>query len=372
MTRKTEEAYTHALRYVHENLFTLQCGAIITDYECAMRKAIRNVVPDIKMLGCWFHFAQAIRRKVASLGDLFEIVRTTEKARDLYYKIICLALLPHGSIERTFNELALESLQLSKSFTPFIKYFQRQWIDRVGPKNFSVFLEETRTTCSAEGYNGKLGKNFRTHPNFLVFIESLQWEELYKSNAFEKHIGGTLQTQPKKKYRERAALIREESVKFTIPNKTNAQLFLNRMTNLRNNIFPQHFESFEDIVSFSDEAEEMLDYLNDATINGGAEKVNTGMTVKASQQNTTEVTPVASLQNVRTEKNLSENSTENKVITSRQKVRTKNLTSEKVEKENDMIEGPMTRSKKTQLAKEGIDAKERQSGPRTRSSQKRG
>lgn len=208
MTRKTQKAYEHALRYIHENVFSLQCEAIITDYEQAMRQAIRKVVPGVKQLGCWFHFAQAIRRKVASHAELFELTRTNAEARNIYYKIICLALLPHDKIEKAFNELALEALKLSKSFMPFIKYFQNQWLKRVTPKNFSVFLQETRTTCAAEGYNGKLGKKFQTHPNFFVFIESLQSEELAKSNALEQHINGARQTQPKILYRERAAQIR--------------------------------------------------------------------------------------------------------------------------------------------------------------------
>lgn len=259
MTRKTQKAYEHALGYVNENIFPLRCEAIITDYEAGMRQAIKKVVPDIKLLGCWFHYAQAIRRKVATLSELFELVRTDEKIRSIYYKIICLALLPFDKIERAFNELALEGLRLTKAFTPFVQYFRNQWLKRVGAKNFSVFLEETRTTCAAEGYNGKLGKKFQIHPNFFVFIESLQWEELTKSNALEQHINGARQTQPKKEYRERAAQIRNESIKFTIPNQTNAQLFLNRVSNTKNRMLPKQFEHFEDIVGYVDDTEEFLD-----------------------------------------------------------------------------------------------------------------
>lgn len=264
MTRKTQKAYEHALRYVHKNIFSLQCEAMITDYEIAMRQAVRQVVPGIKQLGCWFHFAQAIRRKVASLSELFEHVRTNEKIRNVYLKMICLALLPHDKIEKAFNELALEGLQLSKTFTPFVKYFQSQWLKRVGAKHFSVFLEETRTTCSAEGYNGKLGKKFQTHPNFFVFVESLQWEELSKSTALEQHINGSRQTQPKKEYRERAAQIRNESLKFTIPKQTDAQLFLNRIANTKNRMLPTEFERFEDIVAYVDDTEEILDNVSNS------------------------------------------------------------------------------------------------------------
>lgn len=262
MTRKTQRAYEHALKFVDENVFPLTCATIITDYECAMRQAIRKVVPGVKLLGCWFHFAQAIRRKVASLPELFQLVRTQEKCKTIYYKMICLALLPYDKIEKAFSELALEGLKLTETFTPFVRYFQSQWLKRVGAKNFSVFLEETRTTCGAEGYNGKLGKTFQTHPNFFVFIESLQWEELAKSNSLEQHINGARQTQPKKEYRDRADLIRSESIKFTIPQKTNAQLFLNRVANVRNHLLPEKYEKFEDIIRYEDETEEMLDLIN--------------------------------------------------------------------------------------------------------------
>lgn len=262
MTRKTQKAYEHALKYINENVFSLQCETIITDYESAMRQAIRNVVPGVKLLGCWFHYAQAIRRKFASISELFELIRTNENISTIYYKFICLALLPHDKIERAFNELALEALQMSETFTPFIRYFQNQWLKRVGPKKISVFLEETRTTCAAEGYNGKLGKTFQKHPNFFVFVESLQWEELAKSNALEQHINGAKQTQPKKEYRERSAQIREESIKFEIPNKTNSQLFLNRIVNIRNRMLPKEFENFQNIIRYEDEDEEFLDDMN--------------------------------------------------------------------------------------------------------------
>lgn len=262
MTRKTQVAYEHALNYVDKHVFPLSCEAIITDYECAMRQAIRKILPNVKLLGCWFHYAQAIRRKVASLPELFHLVRTQQKFRMIYLKFICLALLPHEKIEKIFHELALEGLKLSEAFTPFVKYFRNQWLNRVGPKNFSVFLEETRTTCAAEGYNGKLGKTFETHPNFFVFVESLQWEELAKSNSLEQHINGARQTQPKKEYRERSDLIRSESMKFNVPNKTNAQLFLNRVANSRNRMLPEDFEKFENIVKYKDEVEEILDFMN--------------------------------------------------------------------------------------------------------------
>lgn len=92
-----------------------------------------------------------------------------------------------------------------------------------------------------------------------MFVESLQWEELSKSNALEQHVNGARQTQPKKAYKQRSAQIREESIKFGIPKQTNAKLFLNRVANTANYMLPENMQKFEDIVAYTYETEEILD-----------------------------------------------------------------------------------------------------------------
>lgn len=360
MTRKTQKAYEHALRYIHENILTLHCEAIITDYEQAMRQAIKTVVPGIKQLGCWFHYAQCIRRKVASHAELFKQIRTNEIARNMYYKMICLALLPHGKIAKAFNELALEALQVSKTFTPFIKYFQDQWLKRVGPMNFSVFLEETRTTCAAEGYNGKLGKKFQTHPNFFVFIEYLQVEELAKSNAFEQHIHGSRQVQPKKMYRERSAQIRNESLKFNIPNQTNAKLFLNRIANTKNKILPKEFETFEDIVNYNNENEELLDDMcnpthADKTTHSIANKISKKQsplrkTVRSRKQQPDK--PIESSHSACIHNPSSETSS-NRKLNRKATVAPKNVTNETADQEKETTSRMITRSRSKKINSNG-------------------
>lgn len=357
MTRKTQKAYEHALNYVNQHVFSLQCESIVTDYEAAMRQAIRKVVPGVQLLGCWFHYAQSIRRKVASLSELFELVRKNEQIRNIYYKIICLPLLPHQHIEKAFNELALEGLKLTKAFTPFVKYFQNQWLKRVGAENFSVFLQETRTTCAAEGYNGKLGKKFQIHPNFFTFIESLQWEEMTKSNALEQHISGARQTQPKREYRERATQIRNESMKFTVPNQTNAKLFLNRMANLKNRMLPQIFERFEDIVPYQDD-EEVLDCEIDLPKNSTATKENIPKNIATKSNQTEEKTLTISqatkLKNKKasnisknttaTKKKIPENQNQTQTTTTTENIATKSNKTE----ENKLTKSQTTKSKNTE------------------------
>lgn len=66
-------------------------------------------------------------------------------------------------IESSFLRQSSEALHFSTEFSEFVDYFHEEWIKRVKPINFSVFLCDTRTT--AEAFNGKSNKTFKTHGN---------------------------------------------------------------------------------------------------------------------------------------------------------------------------------------------------------------
>lgn len=141
MTNRTTEAYKSVFNYVHQNVLPLDSKAIITDFERALRNAIREVVPLTKMLGCWFHHCQALRRQVASISELFELIRDNKDARILYRKFQCLALLPASKIKISFDALAFEALSKFPQFEKFVRYYDNQWIKKEGPENYSVFLQ---------------------------------------------------------------------------------------------------------------------------------------------------------------------------------------------------------------------------------------
>lgn len=140
MSRKTTDAYKSVFSYIHKNILPLDAGGIITDFELALRIGLRHIVPKTPLYCCWFHHCQAVRRKVASLPDLFALIRNDKKAREIYRQIQCLALLPHKQIKPAFEQIAFEAIQLYPAFGEFLKYYDRQWIVREKPENYSVFL----------------------------------------------------------------------------------------------------------------------------------------------------------------------------------------------------------------------------------------
>lgn len=122
MTKKSEEAYRAVFEFVNENVMSLECKEFMSDYETALRNAFQSVVPNAKLTACFFHFCQACKRNAAKLPNLMKLVRTNPTAEALYYKLLCLPLLPANLIGPAFNMLKSEAFELDrKAFEPFFK-----------------------------------------------------------------------------------------------------------------------------------------------------------------------------------------------------------------------------------------------------------
>lgn len=236
MSRKTTNAYYSVLKYVHENLIPLVGSGIIIDFEKAERLAISRLNTGIVIYGCWFHFCQALRRKLASLGELFELVRMNDEAKTIFSQFQCLALLPADMIEDAFKKLSKKALKISLLFAQFIDYFDKEWIKIVKPKHFSVFMRGTRTTGSAESYNHLVNQRFKTHGNFFHFCETLQSEEVVIATQLENYVTGTIQRDKQPKYLKKRHKNIWKYSKMLKNGDIKPMLFLAIMANSKNHI----------------------------------------------------------------------------------------------------------------------------------------
>lgn len=114
----------------------------MTDFEMAMRNALRKLYPQSKLFTCWFHFTQAVKRHASQIQNFTVKIRTNKAAQQIYYKLMCLPLLPAGSIVSAFEELKLDSraveTEINSEFEKFIRYFERQWILKVNELNIII------------------------------------------------------------------------------------------------------------------------------------------------------------------------------------------------------------------------------------------
>jgi len=62
--------------------------SVTTDYEKALRNAFKIMYPKAQLIGCWFHFAQALRRKVKKITGLAKFLKSNVAAEKLYRKFV--------------------------------------------------------------------------------------------------------------------------------------------------------------------------------------------------------------------------------------------------------------------------------------------
>lgn len=140
MTRKTQDAYIHLFNYIETHVMQLEARSFMTDFERAMRGALREVHPTASFYTCWFHFTQAVKRHATQIGGLMGHVRNEAALAKVYYQLMCLPLLPAIEIEPTFHLVKQESIaEHGNVFKTFFRYFERQWLRAVCfNNNFSI------------------------------------------------------------------------------------------------------------------------------------------------------------------------------------------------------------------------------------------
>lgn len=130
----------YVYRWIHrtEKVCSLDCKSLTTNYELTMRNALATLFPHIRLFTCWFHYSQALKRKVKQIPHFDRFLRGNEAAEEIYYKLQCLPLLPSHHILDAFQQLKQDALAVDKKkFGPFLKYFERQWIQKV---HFFIYL----------------------------------------------------------------------------------------------------------------------------------------------------------------------------------------------------------------------------------------
>lgn len=72
MASKRVDAYTMLMETVRQDVLpqNVHTHSVMTDYEAAMRQAVRQVFRATLLKGCWFHYARAVYMKCELLTKL--------------------------------------------------------------------------------------------------------------------------------------------------------------------------------------------------------------------------------------------------------------------------------------------------------------
>lgn len=79
MTAKSTKLYKKIFSFLRDGLL-LNPALLMSDFEAAARKAALLVWPQLDLAGCYFHFAQALRRKARMFPLLAKQLRKGKTA----------------------------------------------------------------------------------------------------------------------------------------------------------------------------------------------------------------------------------------------------------------------------------------------------
>ena len=178
MSSRRKHDYKKVLKKVLRILPTTPSVEQVTvDFESAVWGAFRKVLPEVQLLGCAFHWNQALWRKVQELG--LQTAYMKDWATNGYIRrLMALPFLPHETIAPTFESLKQEAT--TEPLQQFVSYIEENWIRSTvwPPKCFSVFMQSIRTNNDIEGWHHSLNRRAagRCGLHFYMFVALLHKE----------------------------------------------------------------------------------------------------------------------------------------------------------------------------------------------------
>ena len=144
MSGKRSRDYKKVLKAAIKLLPSVSVQTVTVDFEAAMWQALCKVLPTVRIHGCFFHWTQAVWRKVQVLG--LQVAYSNDNATYQYIrKLLSLPYLPAEHIQPIFTKLQ------EKAATPPLQeltnYIQTTWLSNpLWPtRAWSAFGCHTRT-----------------------------------------------------------------------------------------------------------------------------------------------------------------------------------------------------------------------------------
>ena len=189
LPNKQQATYNRLFEILKEHQNNLAPQNVMVDFELAVLNAITTSFPDSSKKGCFFHFSQAIFKKIQSLG-LQVRYKDDEDFAHKVRMLAALAFVPEADVIDAFEAVS-EDFPLDAQAV--IDYFEDTYIGRLRPgghRRAPLFDMELwniynqtiddlpRTNNAVEGWHRSFQANVGAyHPNFWRFIDILKREQ---------------------------------------------------------------------------------------------------------------------------------------------------------------------------------------------------
>jgi hypothetical protein len=175
LNRKTAVLYKATFSHLRTHLCPgARPETIVTDFEMALMTAAEDVFAGTAIVGCWFHYCQAVVAKFKAQGLQSRIRKhQNTKERRWLLQLLVLPLLPAEQISAAVQQLK-PGVQGDDARRKIFAYMENFWLLRVGTHRFCVHNRKRRTNCDIESYHRGLLRMIKiVHPNLWLYLENL-------------------------------------------------------------------------------------------------------------------------------------------------------------------------------------------------------
>lgn len=191
MTRRRKRDYVTVFSHVLRLAGDLRVKRVVMDFEMAMWRSVKKVLPNVQRQGCAFHFVQAVFTHIK--GEGLQGAYTNDDGTYQYLqKLMNLCMIPAHHIPQLFTTLEQEATD--NKLQAVTQYMRRTWIDgdMWTPEDWSVYGLNIRTNNDVEGWHNRMNLLGRQNMSIYVLIPILQKESSFLNTQLRLVSNGKL------------------------------------------------------------------------------------------------------------------------------------------------------------------------------------
>ena len=149
----------------------------LTDYEKAIWKGIQAVYPNISVVGCSFHYTQAVYRKVQEKKLVIRYSQDDGTHRFIR-KLLALCYLPVEHIAPMLSLMRDSADPADANLLELMDYMESYWGENgtFPPLKWSVFRQDVKTNNDSEGFHNHLRVVANANELLYVLMKILRSE----------------------------------------------------------------------------------------------------------------------------------------------------------------------------------------------------
>ncbi|KAK1928669.1 hypothetical protein P3T76_015772 [Phytophthora citrophthora] len=183
-TSRTETTYSDILHLISRDTEKKMTPAeIVCDFEFGLISAVQQAFPNAEVVGCFFHFKQALHRrmKFEHITEKEILIAMTPGCLDILTVIDPQFIDPKGiawvKLEIKGRCATKGCAYSTRQWRNFWRYFHRIWLRKYSVSEWNVFgIANTivaRTNNPLERFNREMNAAFKPHPSLRHFVATI-------------------------------------------------------------------------------------------------------------------------------------------------------------------------------------------------------